>query len=227
MQRTALVTGGNRGIGYAIVTGLAHHGMRVLLGTRDRQKGEEAADTLRRDHGLAVEPVTLDVGDPASIDASLPSLVPRVDVLINNAGILPDGDLMTMPWDAIETSTRVHGLGPLHLMRGLIPSMGERGYGRVVNVSSQWGLLGGLGPGAYGVTKAFLNAITVKMAREAPRGVLVNAMCPGWVRTSMGGAGATSSPEEGADTALYLATLPQDGPSGQMFSNRQPIAWNG
>jgi NAD(P)-dependent dehydrogenase (short-subunit alcohol dehydrogenase family) len=149
-----------------------------------------------------------------------------IDVLINNAGILPDGDMLTMPWEDIEAATRVNALGPLFMMRLLMPDMAARGYGRVVNVSSGWGSLNGLGPGAYGITKAFLNAITVKGAREAGRGVLVNAMCPGWVRTDMGGPGADRAPEQGADTALFLATLPDGGPSGGIFRDRQPIPWD-
>ena len=225
MARTALVTGANRGIGFAIAKGLAREGLTVLLGARDDAKGEQAASELARD-GLTVEPIVLDVLDPASVERAAANVGNRVDVLVNNAGILPSGDMLTMPWEDIEASTRVNALSPLQLMRLLMPPMGARGYGRVVNVSSGWGSLNGLGPGAYGITKAFLNAMTVKAAREAPRGVLVNAMCPGWVRTGMGGSGADRSPEEGADTALYLATLPDNGPSGRIFRDRAVIPWD-
>ncbi|MBV6657148.1 MAG: SDR family NAD(P)-dependent oxidoreductase [Devosiaceae bacterium] len=226
MARTALVTGGNRGIGLAIVEGLARDGLEVILGARDKAKGDEAAEALQRTHGLRVEVLELDVGDPASIESVAPTVADRVDVLVNNAGILPDGNLMTMPWEDIEASTRVNALGPLQLMRALVPAMADRGYGRVVNVSSGWGSLHGLGPGAYGVTKAYLNAITVKAAGEAPRSVLINAMCPGWVRTSMGGPGATLSAAEGADTAIYLAQLPDGGPRGRLFRDRRPVPWD-
>ena len=171
----------------------------------------------------------MDVADPASIDGALAQLAAdsvSIDVLVNNAGILPDGDMLTMPWEDIEASTRVNGLGPLQLMRALMPGMVARGYGRVVNLSSGWGSLNSLGPGAYGITKAFLNAITIKAASEAPGNVLVNAMCPGWVKTAMGGPGADRSPEQGADTALYLATLPENGPTGGIFRDRRPIPWD-
>lgn len=228
--RTALVTGANRGIGAAIAEGLAAKGLNVVFAGRD---GTALAETSLEVHWkhrqVEVRTLEMDVADPASIKQGLAKLernqVP-IDVLVNNAGILPDGDLLTMPWEDIEASTRVNALGPLQLMRALMPGMAGRGYGRVVNVSSGWGSLNGLGPGAYGITKAMLNAITVKAASEAGRGVLVNAMCPGWVQTRMGGAGANLSVEQGADTALFLATLPDAGPSGQMFRERQPIDWD-
>jgi NAD(P)-dependent dehydrogenase (short-subunit alcohol dehydrogenase family) len=112
-------------------------------------------------------------------------------------------------------------------MRAVLPGMGARGRGRVVNVSSGWGSFaeGIGGGGAYGPAKAALNALTVRAAAQAPRGVKVNAMCPGWVRTRMGGASAARAPEEGADTAIWLATLPEDGPSGGFFRDRRPIRW--
>lgn len=223
------MTGANRGIGKAIVEGLATQGLNVVLAGRDGATLGELAIGLHQQHGVETRSLVMDVADPASIAQGLAKLERnqvQIDVLINNAGILPDGDMLTMPWKAIEASTRVNALGPLQLMRFLMPGMAARGYGRVVNVSSGWGSLNGLGPGAYGITKAFLNAITIKGAGEAGRGVLVNAMCPGWVQTDMGGAGADRTPEEGADTALFLATLPDSGPTGGIFRDRQPIRWD-
>ena len=228
-ERTALVTGGNRGIGLAIVEGLAKAGLRVLLGARDPAAGEVAAQQLQRDHDLPARVVEMDVGMPDSIQAAVRTLERdglAVDVLVNNAGVLPDGDMLTMPWDDIERSTRINALGPLHLIRLLTPGMVQRGYGRIVNVSSEWGSLNDLGPGAYGITKAYLNAMTVKAARELPRSIKVNAMCPGWVQTRMGGAGAERTPAQGADTAIFLATLPDDGPTGALFRDRRPIRWD-
>jgi NAD(P)-dependent dehydrogenase (short-subunit alcohol dehydrogenase family) len=229
MTRTALVTGANRGIGKAIAQGLAGQGLNVVLAGRDGATLGELAIGLHQKHGVETRSLVLDVAEPASMEQVLATLARNridIDVLINNAGILPDGDMLTMPWEDIEAATRVNALGPLFMMRLLMPDMAARGYGRVVNVSSGWGSLNGLGPGAYGITKAFLNAITVKGAREAGRGVLVNAMCPGWVRTDMGGPGADRAPEQGADTALFLATLPDGGPSGGIFRDRQPIPWD-
>lgn len=227
--RTALVTGANRGIGAAIAKGLAAQGLNVVLAGRDGAALGEPALALHREHRVETRSLEMDVGDPTSISQGLAKLARNgveVDILVNNAGILPDGNLLSMPWEDVEASTRVNALGPLQLIRELVPDMASRGYGRVVNLSSGWGSLNSLGPGAYGITKAYLNAITIKLASEVPDTIKVNAMCPGWVQTSMGGAGAERTPEEGADTAIYLAGLPDGGPTGQMFRDRQPIAWD-
>ncbi|MEM1287204.1 MAG: SDR family NAD(P)-dependent oxidoreductase [Pseudomonadota bacterium] len=226
MARTALVTGGNRGIGEAIVEGLAEAGYNVILGARDAARGQATADAISKRTGKDIDVLAIDVASVASMDAALPKIVDRLDVLVNNAGILPNGNMLSMPWDDIEASTNINALGPLYLSRAVIPGMASRGYGRVVNVSSGWGSLNSLGPGAYGITKAFLNAITVKTAGEAPGSVLINAMCPGWVRTDMGGSGAMLTPQQGADTALYLAALPDGGPTGRIFRARKEIAWD-
>ena len=226
-MRTALVTGANRGIGEAIATGLARAGMAVLVGGRDAAAGRAVAERIVADGGRAMA-LGLDVGSAGAIAEGLKAVRDAghtIDVLINNAGVLDRDRLLDMPDEAIETHVAVNALGPLRLVRALAPDMARRGYGRIVNLSSGWGALDSLGPGAYGVSKAFLNAITIQLAAELPASVLINAMCPGWVRTRMGGAGATRSPEEGADTAIWLATLPDDGPSGGFFRDRRPISW--
>ena len=218
-MKRALVTGANRGIGLAIAEGLVDRGHQVLLGARDRSAGEAAA---RRIGGAALQ---LDVADPASIRRAVEEAGP-VDVLVNNAGVLGSGGVLNDPEDFAESmAVMVHG--PYLLMHYLTPGMEARGYGRVVNVSSGWGAFsdGVEGPGGYGVAKAALNALTVSAARSLPDSVKVNAMCPGWVRTRMGGAGANRSVEEGADTALWLATLGADGPTGAFFRDRKPIDW--
>lgn len=224
-----LVTGGNRGIGLAVVERFAREGHPVLLGARNRAAGEAEAARLR-EQGLDLVTLELDVGDVASIDAALAELDrsgTEVSVLVNNAGILPEGSLLDMPWAGIDASFAVHVTGPLRLVRGLLPGMTARGYGRIVNVSSGWGSFAeGLeGPGAYGLTKAALNALTVRLAKDLPPAIKVNAMCPGWVRTRMGGSEAPRTPEEAADTAYWLGTLPDDGPSGGFFRDRARIAW--
>jgi len=229
MKRTALVTGGNRGIGLAIARKLAELGNSVLIGSRGFKAGESAVASLRRT-GLDVSPIHLDLTAAASIGAAVNDIEKSersVDVLVNNAGVLHERPLLELTDAEIAESIAVHLTGPIRLIRSLAPKMVARGYGRIVNVSSGWGSFAeGLGgPGDYGVTKAALNALTVRLAKELPPAVKVNAMCPGWVRTRMGGGSATRSPDEGADTAVWLATLPDDGPTGGFFRDRRPIEW--
>lgn len=229
MKRTVLVTGGNRGIGLAAARKLAELGNSVFIGSRDFKAGETAAAALRRP-GLDVTPVRLDLADAATIDAALATIEKSgrpVDVLLNNAGVLHEKPLLELKDAEIAESVAVHLMGPIRLVRALVPGMAARRYGRIVNVSSGWGSFGeGMGgPGDYGVTKAALNALTVRLSKELPPAIKVNAMCPGWVRTRMGGEGATRTPDEGADTAVWLATLPEDGPTGGFFRDRKPIEW--
>ena len=148
------------------------------------------------------------------------------DVLVNNAGVFWDEGLFEDP-SHFDESIDVMLRGPFRLIRRCLPHMERAGYGRIVNVSSGWGSFSeGLGGGgAYGVAKAALNALTLIADRDAPDGIKINAVCPGWVRTRMGGPDAKWSPEEGADSAIWLATLPEDGPSGGLFRRRQPVAW--
>lgn len=229
MKRTALVTGANRGIGLAIAQQLAALGNTVLLGSRDLKAGERAAESLRSS-GFDVSAVHLDLASSTVIDAATNKLKiagQSIDVLVNNAGVLDEKPLLELTDSQLADSIAVHVTGPIRLLRGLVPNMIARNYGRVVNVSSGWGSFaeGMGGPGAYGVTKAALNALTVRLSKELPSTLKVNAMCPGWVRTRMGGEGATRTPNEGADTAVWLATLSDDGPTGGFFRDRKLIEW--
>ena len=226
--RTALVTGGNRGIGFEACRQLARTGLRVLLTARDPEKGEESARALRGE-GLEVSFEELDVTDGGSVEACARRLSDagiEVDVLVNNAGVYPTEGVFSVSEEAFRRALEINTLGPFRTCRAFVPAMVRRGYGRVVNVSSGGGSFGeGIGPVAYGASKAAQNALTVKVA-EAVRGdVKANAMCPGWVRTEMGGSGAPRSPEQAADTLVWLATLPADGPNGGFFRDRQPIPW--
>lgn len=228
-DRVALVTGANRGLGLAIARQLAELGHRVWLGSRDVEAGEAAADSLRR-LGLDVTSVHLNLTLPAVIDAALDEIQrsgDAVDILVNNAGVLHETPLLELSDAEIAEAIAVHLTGPLRLIRTLAPTMIRHGYGRIVNVSSGWGSFaaGMGGPGVYGVTKAALNALTLRLARELPPTIKVNAMDPGWVRTRMGGANATRSPAEAAGNALWLATLPEDGPTGGFFRDRRLIEW--
>ena len=228
-KRTALVTGGNRGIGLAIARQLAELGNSVLLGARDLGAGADAVKSLSP-AGLEIEPVRIDLTDAATIESAVRDLDgsgSHIDILVNNAGVLHEEPILELSDEEIGDSVAVHLTGPLRLIRALAPKMIAKRYGRIVNLSSGWGSFaeGMGGPGMYGVTKAALNALTIRLSKEFPASIKVNAMCPGWVRTRMGGEGAMRSPDEGADTAVWLATLPDDGPTGGFFRDRKPIDW--
>lgn len=223
-NRIALITGANRGIGLAIARSLVTLGFQVLAAARH----QDDADTVAREIGATG--VQLDLRDPGKVDKRARMLESRygpVDVLVNNAGVLFEGDGLTVDLCDIEQSLNVNAISPLVLIRGFGAKMRARGYGRIVNISSGWGSFGeGLGgPAAYSISKATLNAITLSLAQSLGPQVKINAACPGWVHTRMGGASATRTPEEGADTPVWLATLPDDGPTGGLFRDRRPVSW--
>lgn len=225
-NRTALVTGANRGIGRAIARGLAHRGYTVIVAART----VDAAETTAAEIGGTTFGAALDLSDPQDLEAraqAVAALHGNVDILVNNAGILEPGDGVSASVSAVTDSLMVNAVAPYALIRAYGPGMRARGWGRIVNVSSGWGSFdeGFGGPAAYGTSKAALNAITVQAAAALGRTVKVNAACPGWVRTRMGGAGATLSPDEGADTPIWLATLPDKGPTGGFFRERRLIEW--
>ncbi len=226
--KTALVTGANRGIGLAIATGLAARGdIKVLLGSRDYESGVTATGTIPYS---TVTPVHLALENKATLNQQLETILADhgpIDILVNNAGVLTPGNVLDASESGFSESMRINFEAPLELIRRLVPDMIQRGYGRIVNVSSGWGSFGeGLsGPAAYSISKAAMNALTLSLSQSVPKTVKVNAMCPGWVRTRMGGQAADRSPEQGADTAIWLATLPDNGPSGGFFRDRKPIEW--
>jgi NAD(P)-dependent dehydrogenase (short-subunit alcohol dehydrogenase family) len=235
-DKVAVVTGGNRGIGLETCRQLARIGPRVVLTSRDPAKGEAAAQSLRED-GLNVVAHQLDVADPASVERLtrlIQGQLGRLDILVNNAAIVrgpgEPREVAADTWRAdpagFTAVLATNLLGPFMLCQALIPLM--RGRGRVVNVSSGMGQLHDMTGGfpAYRVSKASLNALTRIFAAETSgMNVKVNAVCPGWVRTDMGGPNATSSVEEGVATALWLAALPDDGPTGGLFRDKKPIPW--
>ena len=234
MDRVSLVTGANRGIGLEIARQLAQSGNRVILGARNIAQGEAAARVLSS-NGAKAFPAELDVTNEAAIEKLVHKISSddgRLDILVNNAGILIDeSDLPseTNP-KTVRTTLETNLLGPWRLCQALIPLMKRNNYGRIVDVSSGAGALsemsGSLYAPAYSISKTALNALTIMFASEL-RGsnILVNAVCPGWVRTDMGGTSAPRSVEEGADTAVWLATLPDNGPAGGFFRDRTRIEW--
>jgi NAD(P)-dependent dehydrogenase (short-subunit alcohol dehydrogenase family) len=227
--RMALVTGANRGIGLEVCRQLAGRGLQVLLSARDL----DAAATAARAIGPAVHAIQLDVTSAVSIDRAKTDIDKRlggVDVLVNNAAILLNeyDSLIDTPLDNLRRTFETNVLGAVAVSQAFVPGMIDRGYGRIVNVSSRAGQLttmSGYAP-AYSMSKAALNAFTRQMAVATNgSGVLVNSACPGWVQTAMGGRNAPRSVEEGADTIVWLATLLDDGPTGSFFADRQTIAW--
>jgi len=234
LRRVAVVTGANRGIGLEICRQLARRGdFRVMLTSRDESGGHAAAKDLHAE-GLAVDYQRLDVtreADIAMLAGHLAKAYQRCDVLVNNAGVMIDPRGSRVLDSRIETyrdTLEVNFFGPLRLAQALVPLMKKARYGRIVNVSSGQGQLSDMGVGtpAYRVSKTALNALTRTLAAELRgSGILVNTMCPGWVKTRMGGASAPRTVTQGAETAVWLATLPGDGPSGGFFRDRKAIPW--
>jgi NAD(P)-dependent dehydrogenase (short-subunit alcohol dehydrogenase family) len=230
-RRIALVTGANRGIGFEICRQLARLGIQVVATSRDEAKGKIAQRNLARE-GFRVTYHQLDVTDSESINLlanDIRQQVGRLDILINNAGIMiDDRDILDIDIDTVRTTMETNVYGPWRLSLALLPLIKPQAHGRIVNLSSGMGQLAGMGSGspAYRMSKTALNALTCMLAdRLQGTNILVNSMCPGWVRTDMGGTGAPRSVEQGADTAVWLATLPDDGPTGGFFRGREPIPW--
>jgi NAD(P)-dependent dehydrogenase (short-subunit alcohol dehydrogenase family) len=219
--RVALVSGTSRGIGAEIARQLAaDHGFVVFAGARDPDDVEE---------GERIVPIELDVTDQDEIYAALEVIGEdpgRLDVLVNNAGVYGDPvGAADYDLDRAREVLEVNTFGPWRLIEAFLPLLHRSDDPRIVNVSSGAGQLSDMngGRGAYRVSKAALNALTKTLAWDE-EGIKINVMCPGWVRTDMGGSGATKSVEEGADTAVWLATDPEVG-TGGFFRNREPIPW--
>jgi NAD(P)-dependent dehydrogenase (short-subunit alcohol dehydrogenase family) len=239
-QRVALVTGGNRGIGYAISRSLAQRGITVILGVRDPNKGAKACSRLQSED-LDANFELLDVTDKDSLKTAVKHIqaqFERLDILVNNAGILIDGseNALDVSRSTIEKTLQTNVLGLLMLCQNCIALMKAGGYGRIVNMSSTLGSLSeminpdsayaGVGTPAYRLSKAALNAVTTLVAKEVrDDNILVNSACPGWVRTDLGGDQAPLTPEQGADTPVWLATLPDGGPTGGFYRERKRIPW--
>ena len=227
--RVALVSGANRGIGREIVRQLAEKRITTILGSRNEEKGRTAAEGMNGN----VVVKRLDVIDEDSV-YRLASFVEdefgRLDILINNAGIANDSGQrgVDADLDSVREALEANLFGAWRLCEAFVPLMQLNDYGRIVNVSSGMGALNDMGGGspAYRVSKTALNALTRILASELRgSGILVNSVSPGWVRTDMGGSDASRSVEEGADTPIWAATLPDNGPTGGFFRDRRPVSW--
>ena len=233
-MKIALVTGANRGIGQQICADLAAQNIQVVLTSRDLQKGEAAAQIIRASQPqVQIVVQQLDVTSDESVNALHDFVLKtygRLDILVNNGAILIDDDVSIFNLDIprLQATLEANLYGPLRLCQAFIPLMQTNGYGRVVNVSSEMGQLSdmGVGTAAYRISKTALNSLTTIFAAEVGRGnIKINCCTPGWVRTDMGGPSAHKSVAEGADTPVWLATLPDDAPTGQFFADREIIAW--
>lgn len=229
MSPVAVVTGGNRGIGYEVCRQLAERGYTVLLGSRNQERGAQAAHRLRAE-GHDVSALHLDVSDDHVVQAAAAevSRLESCDVLINNAAVDYDTDQRAATADLarVERAIQTNLLGAWRTTEALLGLIRSSTHGRIVNVSSQAGSVTemGAGPPGYQISKAALNALTRTLAAELRAdGVLVNAVCPGWTATDMGGGGRPVS--QGAASVVWAATLPDDGPTGGFFRDGRPLPW--
>ena len=228
-----LTSGGARGIGSGIARALAGQGHQVVITARDGDLAAAAAAELGAGTPGSVRGLPLEVQDEASIQAAIASIEAiegRLDSLVNNAGLVGPHEPSAGEIDLAEVRPilETNLFGAWRLTQLALPLLRASEAPRIVNLSSGMGQLDDMGQGAvsYRISKVALNALTRVLANEErERGMLINTMCPGWVQTDLGGPSAPRTIEEGADTAVWLATLPGDGPSGGFFRNREPIPW--
>jgi NAD(P)-dependent dehydrogenase (short-subunit alcohol dehydrogenase family) len=234
-KRIALVTGANKGIGFEVVRDLARKGFHVFLGARDTEAGEAAAEKLRKegeeDYG-EITVLKIDISKPDSIRRAAEEFSrksDRLDTLVNNAGILldDDKDVLTATPEIFETTLRTNTLGALLVSQAFVPLLKKSDAPRIVNVSSGGGQLtdgaDGWAP-AYCISKTALNGVTAQLATALPK-FAVNSVCPGWVRTDMGGANATRSVAEGASGIVWLAADAPQRETGKFWRDRKVISW--
>ncbi len=229
--KTALITGANKGIGLEISRQLALRGVHVFLTARNPHAGSEAVAQLVREK-MRCTFVPMDVSDSASIREALrlvSSNIQRLDILVNNAGILLDHSqsILQTPESVLLSTLQTNAIGALLTAQTFLPLLVEGS--RIINVSSSGGQIthgaSAFAP-AYCISKTTMNAITLQLASALEsKGIAVNAMCPGWVKTAMGGQGATRTVEQGADTALWLALEADAHVTGKFFQDLREIAW--
>ncbi|SFH55117.1 NAD(P)-dependent dehydrogenase, short-chain alcohol dehydrogenase family [Priestia megaterium] len=231
-NKVALVTGGNRGIGYELVRQLAMDGFKVILTSRNSETGHEAVQKLKASH-LDVSYVVMDISNEASIlkaAATVSEQYGRLDVLINNAGIYlgENQKLVNIDPSILEKTLATNFFGAYHVIRSFMPLMEQQSYGRIINVSSEYGAMSEMsssGVGAYKLSKLILNGLTQLIAAESGNDIKINAVDPGWVSSDMGGLSAPRTPEQAARSIIWLATIGPEGPSGGFFKDGKQIDW--
>ncbi|MBN3922052.1 SDR family NAD(P)-dependent oxidoreductase [Nostoc sp. NMS4] len=227
--KRALITGGNRGIGFAIAKGLLAKGYEVIITSRSLDNAQQAAQKLQS----KVIPLELNVSDDSSINQTLKTLreeIDCLDVLINNAGVYPDEgvNILTISRELLDSTMNINAFGAIRIIQAFLPLLEKSHDARVVNVSSDGGALSDLSADvpSYSLSKLALNGATIMLAQALhSQRIVVNSMCPGWVKTDMGGADAPRTPEQGADTAIWLATEAPRTYSGKFFRDRQVISF--
>ncbi len=232
-QRTALITGANKGIGKEIARQLAQRGFAVFIGSRDMAKGRETADELCSE-GYEATCIQLDVTDPVSIKNAFGTLSQKashLNVLVNNAAILEDHgeDIIKLNVESLERTFAANVAGPILVTQDALPYLQKAPNGaRIINVSSGAGALNDMqtyAP-AYSISKTALNAVTRQFsAALQAENVAVNCVDPGWVRTDMGGPNASRSVEKGAETIVWLATDVPQSETGKFWHDKQEVAW--
>ncbi len=230
-SKIALVTGGNRGIGFAITQGLLQKGYQVIITSRSLDKAKQAAEKLNS-NGKVIS-IELDVADDNSINKALGSLqqqVNQLDVLINNAGIYPDEgvNILTIDRELLVTTFNTNTFGAIRMVQTFLPLLKKSLDARVINVSSGFGEIDGLSADypSYCLSKLALNGSTIMLAQALrSEKIAVNAICPGWVKTDMGGDSAPRTPEQGADTAIWLATVAPREETGKYWRDRKVISY--
>jgi NAD(P)-dependent dehydrogenase (short-subunit alcohol dehydrogenase family) len=230
-MKTALVTGANKGIGREVARQLVAKGLHVFVGARNPKAGRKAAEQIATG-GEKSTLLEIDVTENDSVTNAareFSKIADHLDLLVNNAAIIADGDhaILEISEDLFRNTLQTNTLGPLRVTRAFLPLLQKSKAPRIINVSSGGGQLTGGADGwapAYCISKTALNGVTVQLAAALP-GFAVNSVCPGWVRTEMGGQNATRSVEEGADTIVWLATeAPQD-LTGKFLRDRKEIPW--
>jgi NAD(P)-dependent dehydrogenase (short-subunit alcohol dehydrogenase family) len=244
MTKVAVITGANRGLGFATARRLGRSGVHVIIGARTLAKGEEAADRLREE-GLAAQPLQIDVDSAASVQEAARQVEQehgRIDILINNAGILPEAtaDAGPLDLDLFRQTFETNVFGAVAVTNAFLPLLRKSASGRIVNVSSTMGSLSdqsdpssqyyGVVVPAYQMSKAALNGLTVALSKTlADTSIKVNSICPGWVQTDLGGpenrAAAPTNADDAAQIVADMATIADDGPSGEFVDREGTVPW--